>query len=328
MSAGPNQGPSRPVEPAGFGPATPRVAHPHLARIDLRAGLLLVVLCACWGFQQVVIKLAARHGLPTLTQAGLRSVLATLVLVLWVRWRHGSARWLFAVDAVLAPGAVMGLIFAGEFVLMYWGLQYTTASRGVLFLYTAPFFVALGVQVLVPAERLDPRQAVGLLCAFIGVGVALRQGLGAGGTILGDLMLTGAAALWGALTLMAKVNRRLSATPPVRVLFLQLAGSAPILLAVAAVRGGFAAARPDALAWAALGYQSVLVAFITYLAWYWLILHYPATRVSAFSFLTPLFGMLSGAAVLGEPVSVAFLLALSLVGAGLYLVNGRAREQA
>lgn len=58
-----------------------------------------------------------------------------------------------------------------------------------------------------------------------------------------------------------------------------------------------------------------------YLAWFWLISRYPAGRLSSFSFLTPLFGLLAGALVLGEPVGWVLLLALLLVGIGIALVN-------
>jgi drug/metabolite transporter (DMT)-like permease len=295
------------------------------ARLDARAFLLMTVLCLCWGLQQPVIKLAALDGLPTLLQAGLRSVSAAAAVCLWVAWREGGAgvKALFAPDATGRAGVLIGLAFAIEFVFLYLGLQHTTASRGVLFLYTAPFFVAIGVHLWVPAERLGFWQMLGLLSAFVGVALALSDRLEGGGTLLGDGLEMLAAVFWAITIVMTKAIRALRLAQSARVVFLQLAVSTPFLLGLAFASGAWAEARPSLPAFGLLLYQSLLVAFVTYLAWYWLIVHYPAGRLSAFSFLTPLFGILAGALLLHEPVSPSLLLALVFVAVGLYLVNGR-----
>jgi drug/metabolite transporter (DMT)-like permease len=70
-----------------------------------------------------------------------------------------------------------------------------------------------------------------------------------------------------------------------------------------------------------LVYQTVWVAFITYLAWFWLIRRYPASRLASFTFLTPLFGVVAGGVLLSEPITSLLLLSLFLVSAGIYLVN-------
>jgi drug/metabolite transporter (DMT)-like permease len=72
---------------------------------------------------------------------------------------------------------------------------------------------------------------------------------------------------------------------------------------------------------AAFAYQCAVVAFFSYLSWFWLLRRYLAARLSVFSFLTPLFGVLGGVLILGEPLTPAFLLAAGLVGFGILLVN-------
>jgi drug/metabolite transporter (DMT)-like permease len=296
-------------------------------RLDLPAVALLVLLCALWGLQQVAIKVALEQGLPPALQAGLRSALSALCLAAWTAWRAGTPalRRMFLPDAMLWPGILLGTIFSIEFLLLYFGMVRTTASRGVLFLYTSPFFVALGAHFLVPSERLSIRQAVGLLCAFVGVGVAVLDGLRqTGGSLLGDAMVTGTAILWAGLTIAIRVVPLIGRTAPARILMLQLSGSSIVLLAFAAWSGELPAlGRASWLAYATLIYQSGVVAFASYLAWYWLMTIYPANRVSAFSFLTPLFGLLAGALLLGEPVSGGLVLALACVAGGLFLVNMR-----
>jgi len=292
------------------------------ATVNAAAAALLVALCACWGLQQVAIKLAGA-GITPVLQAGLRSAGALALLCVWSMWR-GVPLW--RRDDALGPGLVVGLLFAAEFLLLYLGLARTSASRAVLFLYAAPFFVALGAHLFVPGERLRALQVVGLACAFVGLAVAFADGLRlpTAREVVGDVMVLGAAAAWGATTIVVKASR-LAAISPNKVLFYQLAVSAPILLALSAGLGeaGVTSAEPVVLA--ALGYQVVAVAFASYLAWFWLVSRHPAARLAAFTFLTPLFGVAAGAAVLGEPVTPGLVAALLLVCAGIYLVNRPAR---
>lgn len=286
----------------------------------------MLVLCLCWGMQQAAVKVAVAQGLPPLLQAGLRSAIAAALVCLWIALRQGreGMRTLLRRDASLAPGLLVGVLFAAEFTALFAGVARTSASRAVLLLYTAPFFTVLGAHLTIPGERLRPVQGGGLLLAFAGVAVTVGDPPG-GSDLRGDALVTCAAALWGALTVTVKRSRHLAACPAGRVLLYQLGGSAPLLLLVAAafgqVRGVPHASR---LAWAALAYQTVFVAFASYLAWFWMIARYPAGRLSAFTLFTPLFGIAAGILLLGEPARPSLLLALALVAAGLVLVNREA----
>ncbi len=278
-------------------------------RLDAPAVLLLVLLCALWGLQQVSVKLAVAGGLPPVQQAFARSVLAASCVWLWTAWRGGRAglRGLLPRGALAWPALLTGIVFAGEFVTLYPGLRLTTASRGVLFLYTSPFIVALGAHLLLPGERLRLPQFAGLAIAFAGVAVALGGDLtgGGGGSPAGDALCLAGAALWAANTLLIKAIPALHQASAAAVLMFQLAGSIPVLLAASLLAGEPAAwPHASALAWACLGYQSVVVAFASYLTWFWLVLRYPAGKLSGFTFATPVFGIAAGAAVLGEAVGV------------------------
>lgn len=288
------------------------------AHLDTLAILTMVVLCASWGLQQVAIKVA-NEGISPVFQAGIRSVAATALLWAWCMLRGAP---LFNRDGSLVPGIAAGLLFAGEFCLIFWGLSYTTASRAVIFLYTAPFVVAAGVHVLVPGEKLSRVQVVGLVCAFLGVVAAFGDGLRLADRhmLVGDAMLLGAAVLWGATTVLIKASR-LATIPASKTLFYQLAASALVLPPLSWALGEPGVVEITPLVAVSVAYQAVGVAFISYLAWFWLIAHYPASRLSSFSFLTPLFGMLAGWLLLDEQVTWALALALVLVGLGIYLVN-------
>jgi drug/metabolite transporter (DMT)-like permease len=192
----------------------------------------------------------------------------------------------------------------------------------VLFLYLSPFVVAVGAHLFVPGERLSRLKLVGLVCAFVGLAIAFGDGLRlpTRRELIGDTMELAAAVLWGAITVVIKAGR-LATLSPNKTLFYQLVGSTLILLPLSAAVGeaGITAATP--LVIGALLYQIVVVAFASYLTWYWLLTRYPASHLAAFSFLTPLFGMAAGALLLSEQITLALAVAMSFVAAGIYLVN-------
>jgi drug/metabolite transporter (DMT)-like permease len=289
---------------------------------DLLAVSLMVVLCMSWGFQQITIKTAAA-GVSPIMQAGLRSIIATLLLLVWAQLRGLR---LVGRDGTFASGVAAGVLFAGEFLFIYAGLAYTTASRMIVFIYLAPFFTALGLQWLVPGEHLNARQWTGIALAFLGVVIAFADGFSAaqGETLVGDAFGVIAAALWAATTVLIR-STRLGSTSAAKTLFYQLVVSALALPLVSLLIGesGITALTPKVVA--SIVYQGVVVAFASYLVWFWLLTRYLAGRLAVFSFLTPLFGVAFGVLLLAEPLSAAFLAAALLVGAGIVLVNRPAK---
>ncbi|CAL96368.1 DMT family transporter [Azoarcus olearius] len=291
---------------------------PPKSHLDRSAIALMVVLCLVWGVQQVTIKLASA-GISPVLQAGLRSIGASVLVWAWAMSRGVR---LGEADGTLRPGLLAGVLFAFEFALIFWALDFTTASRGVIFLYTAPFFVALGALWLLPNEPMRRAQWAGMGLAFAGIVVLFGENLllPSGQAWIGDLMMLAAAVLWGATTLTVK-SSALARAAPEKMLLYQLGVSALVLPLLALGFGERGIHAPTALVWASLAFQTVVVASASYLAWFWLIRHYPATRLSSFSFLTPVFGVLAGALLLGEPLTPAVFIALALVGAGIWIAN-------
>lgn len=295
----------------------PTPAAPAL-RLDAFAMIVLTVLCASWGFNQVAIKVA-NEGISPILQSGLRAAGATLLVFAWCRLRGIP---LFERDGTLVAGLVAGLLFAAEFALIFWGLVFTTAARGVVVIYSMPFFVAIGAHLLIPGERLSPLRAAGLVCAFAGIVLAFADSLSlpTREAIVGDAMMLGAAVLWAATTLVIKTSR-LTRAPAEKTLLYQLSVTAVTMLPLSLLLGEPGIFAPSPLVFASLAFQTVWIAAITYLAWFWLMARYPASHMSTFVFLTPLFGVLSGGLFLGERVSPALAGALALVALGIYLVN-------
>jgi drug/metabolite transporter (DMT)-like permease len=254
---------------------------------------------------------------------GLRSALALILVLVWA---HARGVRLFERDRTPWPGIVAGLIFCLEFVLMYLGLQHTSASRGVVLLYLAPFVVAFGAHYLVPGDRLTAGKLTGLTAALAGLAVAMGEGLAAPGrpTLLGDLLSLLAAVMWGATTVFIRASALKQASPE-KVLIYQLTISAAILPPVSYLMGepGITQLTPSVLA--AFAYTVVVVAFASYIAWFWLVRNYPPTRISAFTFLSPVFGVLAGSLMLGEAFTPSLAAALALIAFGIYLVNRPAR---
>lgn len=295
------------------------------ARKNHLDGLAISLLLACslfWGFQQVLIK-ATIAEIPPMFQASLRLAGATALLWLWCWWR-GIA--LFRHDGSWRAGLLAGALFGAEFACIYLGLQYTTASRLTVFLYTSPFWVALLVPLWVSSERLRGLQWVGLLAAFVAVAFALREGFtgGLAATVRGDLLGLLAGLLWGLTTVVIRSSglTRISAE---KLLFYQLAVSALAFPALSLAMGEPWVWHFSAFAVTSLLLQTVIGAFASYLAWMWMLGHYPATKISVFVFFTPLFALLFGALWLKESVTPGLLAALATVAAGIVLVNRRPR---
>jgi drug/metabolite transporter (DMT)-like permease len=288
--------------------------------LDAQAYGLMLLLTALWGFQQVTVKLIIADVSPVM-QGGLRSILAFVLVLAWARLRGTP---LLGRDGTLGAGLGAGLLFAAEFILIYAGLAHTNASRMSVFIYLAPPLTALGLHFLVRSERLAPAQWLGVLLAFAGVALAFAEGFshGKGETLVGDLCALAAAALWAATTVLIRTTR-LSGASAAKTLFYQL-GVAALLLPLASVlmgEKGVTAVTP--LVVASLAYQGAVVAFVSFLAWFWLLRHYFAARLSVLSSLTPIFGVAFGALVLAEPLSAYFLAAVALVAGGIALVNLR-----
>ncbi|MES2509188.1 MAG: DMT family transporter [Pseudomonadota bacterium] len=286
--------------------------------LDAVAISLLLACCLFWGVQQVMIKATLAEVAPVF-QATLRFGGATLLLLLWCAWR-GVA--LFGRDGSLGAGLLAGGLFACEFACLYLGLQHTTASRLTVFLYTSPFWVALLVPFWVKSERLRGLQWAGLLFAFAGVAFAMREGFssGAASTARGDALALLGGMFWGLTTVVIRTTQ-LAKVSAEKMLFYQLAVSSLIFPLLSLALGETWTWRFSGFAITSLVLQTAVGAFASYLTWMWLLGRYPATKVSVFVFLTPLFALLVGALWLGETVTTGLLMALAAVAVGIVLVN-------
>ena len=285
--------------------------------LTLGAVALMLMLCFSWGFNQIAIKLVLPE-IPPYLQAMLRSA-GALVVILTIAMIRGTR--LFERDGSLKAGLFCGLMFGVEFVLIFHGLQFTSASRASVFLYTAPFFVAAGAYQFL-GERLRAVQWIGLAVSFAGVAFAIGvpQPDVDATVLLGDLMVVAGAMLWAATTLCVKATA-LIRCPPEKALGYQVAMSIPILGLAAFFAGETIPHVPGALTLALMAWQAIWVVGMTFLIWFSLVKVYSASKLSAFTFITPLIGVAGGYFIMHDPLTPAFGVAAVLVIAGLYLVN-------
>jgi len=295
---------------------------PARTRLDALGIGLVLLLCALWGVQQVASKVALTQGMPPFFQAVMRSAIAGPLLVAFLFVRRGPAglRMLGAADGTLWPGLLSGLLFGIEFLALFPGVLLTSASRAVVLLFSGAFFTAICTHWFIPGERLRAVQWGGLLLAFTGVAATMIHGADEPGSLAGDALVLVAAASWGGTTVLVK-GTVLARVASEKVLAYQLFGALPLLLAAAWFMGELTVPTASEVAWMSLGYQAVVVAFASYLTWFWLVARYPAGRLSAFTFLTPLLGVVAAWAILGETPTPYLGVGLLCVCGGLVLVN-------
>lgn len=285
--------------------------------VDGFAASLMIILCAIWGTQQVAIKMVASDMSPLL-QAGLRSGLAALIILPLIfrrreQWALGDGMW--------RPGLAVGALFGLEFVFVGEGLRFTNASHMAIFLYTAPIFAAIGLHIKNPEERLKPLQWAGVVLAFGGVAISFAGGGEAAGpdAWIGDLFGLAAGAFWGATTVVLR-GSRLSDAPATVTLVYQLTG-AFILATGAAMLFGQTSIRVTPELLGSLAYQVVIISVVSFLAWFSLLRTYLASRLGVLTFMTPVFGVLFGMAILGERLDAGFILGAFLILGGIVLVS-------
>lgn len=286
-------------------------------RIDARGATMLIGFSALLGLNQALVKLV-NDGLAPVFQSGLRSACAFLPVLLYALWRK---KQLSLRDGSFGPGLINGLLFSGEFCLLFLALDYTSVSRVSLFFYTMPLWVAVGAHFLIAGERLTAMRCAGLLLALGGVLMALLDAdpISNPASWQGDLMALAAALCWAGIALVSRTTRLATTSAEMNLLY-QLAVSAVVLLLVAPLFGDLVREVTPTIV-AVFTFQVIFVVAIGFVVWFWILSIYPVSDMASFSLLTPIFGIFAGWWMFDEQMTSSFFIALILVGTGLVLVN-------
>lgn len=292
-------------------------------RIDLFGASSLVAFAMLLGLNQVMVKIV-NGGLQPVFQAGLRSLCALPLMILFCIW---AKKRMSVTDGSFWPGILSGTFFAAEFILLFLALDYTSVARASIFFYTMPFWVAIAAHFMFPGERLSPIRIVGLILAFVGVVLALARDEApvTDQALLGDLFCLLGAMFWAGIALLARGTKLSNSAPQMQLIY-QLAVSAPLMLLAALYFGPLIRdLQPYHLM--IFSAQVVLIASFGFAFWFWLLSIYPASDVASFGFLSPVFGVFFGWMILDETVSPTLLIALVFVGIGIILINQRRRPK-
>jgi drug/metabolite transporter (DMT)-like permease len=269
---------------------------------------------------QIVVKLV-NAGLQPVFFAGLRSLLAVGFVTLWM-WARGRPPVIRR--AHLAPGLLIGAVFAAEFLFLFVAIDLTTVSRAAVIFYSMPVWFSIMAHFGLPGERLSPLRALGLCFAFAGTAIAILSRDAAGGphgSLAGDLCALAGAFGWAGTAYVARASRLKEAGAEMQLFWMVLV-SAPLLLLAAPLFGPLV--RDFHLAHlAGLLFQASVVVTGGFVAWLWLLSVYPAATVASFSFLTPMLSVAMGWAFFSESLSPAFLVAAGMVAVGIVLINRR-----
>jgi len=289
---------------------------PEKETLDLKAMALLTVLCMLWGFNGIAIKVS-NAGIDPIFCAGIRSVIAVLGLAVWMKVNRMR---LF--PGKVLDGLVVGILFGVEFALLFSSLLYTTVSSAWILLYSTPFFHTLGAHYFLRGDRITIHKGIGLILAFAGIVILLSKNLGVQSLVqwAGDMCALGAAVLWAATTIYIK-KRLVGEVSHHHTLFYQTVFSIPILFLLSILFQEVPIQRIDALIISSVLFQGIIIAFISYLVWFYLVHAYPVSLLSAFTFLTPVFATISGVIFINEALTLTLVFSLILVSLGIYVVN-------
>ncbi len=282
----------------------------------------MLLLCSIWGIQQVAMKSIVVDVTPIM-QLAIRFAGASIFFGVWVLVSEGRRAF---TDGTLASGLLLGVLFSIEFLLVGAALLHTTAAHAIVFIYSAPIFTALGVQFL-PEESLNRIQWSGIALAFLGIVIAFlgRSGNTPAQQLSGDLLALAAGAAWG-LSNVALRRGRVGNAATAKTVFYQVGTATLLLLIFAAVTGQTAVTLSRATILCLL-FQTLIISIFSYLVWFWMLRHYLTSRLILLTLMTPIFGVLFGAALLKDPIDVSFALGSLLVLGGVMIVNVRLKTK-
>ncbi|WP_241623729.1 DMT family transporter [Rosenbergiella epipactidis] len=284
-------------------------------QLDGTAVIAMLLICLVWSSQQVILKEIAGNFSPLLLLAFRSGIAALMLGVLMTvqrqRFPMANNMWLM--------GGLVGLLFSLEYFFVSEAVKYTTAGHVVVFLYTSPIFAAVGLNFAIKDERLSGLQWVGIVFSFIGICVSFSGGFGDSTMLKGDFFALLSGLMWGATTVVIRSTRvnQMGSRP---ILLYQLIVSFMILL-LASWLSGNTLFEPTLKNITALTFQSVVICFISFLAWFALLKKYVASQLGVLTFMTPLFGVILGALLLHETIQNTFVWGANLVVIGIILVT-------
>jgi len=282
----------------------------------------IILICIIWGSGFSAMKAGIEH-VPSFLFVALRFMLTAGALTLIMRLRgtrFGVPRehW--------GRLAAVTVLFFGQQGLIFWGLNYTLASRTAVILNIQPIMTAILAHFFVAGDRMTVTKTLGLLLAFLGVQALFRGSAdpAAASTLVGDLMILAASAAWAVQNVLTKkLARRL---PPITIVFWEcLAASCAFFVVSGCVERGRPVDLTNGVFLLCMAYIVLAATVYSFVRWVDLLRDNDPSTVSSFCFVTPVAGVFFGRALLSEPVTLDVVIATAAVAAGIVLANLRWR---
>jgi drug/metabolite transporter (DMT)-like permease len=281
----------------------------------MKSRLVWLVLCCIWGSTWLFIKLGL-HDLPPLTFAGIRFVIAELILFALILARKvplpvKRRDWIFlAVTGVLS--------FSFNYGLVFWGEQYISSGLAALLQSTLPLFGLIIAHFYLPGERMTVPRIAGVVLGVFGVAVIFSN----------QLQVSGRGALWGSAALVLSAlcaayanvlvkTYGLNLQPSVLAAGQMLFGLVPLLLIGIPLEGNPLNYRWTPIAVVSLFYLAIVGTVIAFLLYYWLIHNMDVTKTMLIALVTPVVAVILGMLVLKEEMHWRTLIGGAMIIAGL-----------
>jgi drug/metabolite transporter (DMT)-like permease len=278
--------------------------------------VLIGVVTFLWGLSFPVIKMGL-GVLDPFTFLWMRSACSAAIVFALIMLRRGPVMPPRGMTAFWVNAVLHNLMF----IFSYHGAIITTAGRFSIFLYTQPLFFTALAAWFIPAERFGMRAVAGFAVAFGGIVLLFAEKLGTGGasSLLGDGLVIISAICWATQSLYLRM--KLQGVDPFRITAWSQLVAVPIFLLFAFFRGAELPDMTNPVVLLSVGFNGFVGTGLVMVLWVVLLANYPPSRVSAFMFLTPVFGVFLSGLILLEPMSAFMLAGAALVAAGIYLVN-------
>ena len=291
--------------------------------LDLKGFFIMVLLTMLWGVNYPAVKIA-NEGFSPIFNSFLRSSIASFFGIIYCL---SIREPFFHRDIRLFHGFMTGVLFGLEFVCIYLGMRFTDSARAVILINMSPFVVVIAAYIFLK-EKLTPGKIGGLILAFAGICMIFRgkPSTWTPAMLFGDILEICGAVLWGATTVYIK-KYLAERVHPIHTFLYQLVFSVPVTFVCALLFEQKWILDVRSAAVGALLYSSIIVAFISYLAWFKLIHTYPVSELAVFTFLMPVFGVAAGAVILREQLTFGLVAGLVLVSIGIYLTNARKKQR-
>ena len=276
---------------------------------------MAVFLSAAFGANTVAIKISV-SGLGPFTTAGIRFLIASLVIFAWAR---ATGRSFQVHRNQVFPLLVIFLLFFSQIGSLYLGIARTNASRAALISNLQPFFVLFLAHVFLPDDRITLRKAVGLILGFAGVCLVFLEREGVAEDFqVGDVLMLLSTSLWAVSTIYLKtVLHRLN---PHVIAFYQMVASVPLFFLCGFLWDKRMIGALNAEVVMAVLYQALVAAAFGFIAWNTLLQRHGAVILNSFNFILPMAGVFLAWWLLNEPLTLKILLALLFITAQMLVL--------